>query len=428
MPVNTGKCSEYMQDGVLNINKLIKKRFFPAILIFISIAVIAYLIFNKVPEKAGVAKIQGNTNGITDSEILIGSSSALTGHAGFLGTQYIHGSLAYINEINEQGGVHGRKIRLITYDDQYDPAKTVAYTQKLVLEDKVFILFDYVGTPTSVKIISMVDEANIPLLGLFTGAEELRDPFRPNIFNVRASYYQETEAAVDFFIQKLGFNKIAVFYQDDAFGLAGLRGVEIALNKHNLKPVVTGTYIRGTEDVDNALKTIENSHPEAIVMIGTYTPLAKFVKLYQDKGHGPYFYSVSFVGADAFALELSKRDISASDRIIVTEVVPDPYEKSAVYLAAVRNYRQLSAKYFPGDEPNYVGLEGYINALVLVKVLNDAGRELDREKFIRTIEALKDYSVGIGIPAVYGPEDHQAFDRVYFSRLDNRRFLLFNSD
>jgi len=403
----------------MKINKIL---IFICLLIFILI--IGYL--NMVPEKPNQLKEQKNTNGITDSEIIIGSSSALTGHASFLGTQYIHGSLAYINEVNAQGGIHGRKIKLITYDDQYEPEKTVANTQKLILEDKVFILFDYVGTPTSVRIIDMVEEAKVPLLGLFTGAEELRTPFRPYIFNVRASYYDETGAAVDYFVRKLGFKRVAVFYQDDAFGMAGLKGVEIGLNKYDLKPVATGTYVRGTEDVENALEKIMSSNPEAIVMTGTYTPLAKFVKLYKEKGYDPYFHSVSFVGADAFASELLGRGISTSDKIIVTQVVPDPYETSAIYLKTVKNYRDLTAKYFPEDKPNYVGLEGYVNAVILVKVLKDAGRDLSRDKFIKTIESLKEYSVGVGIPANYGPNDHQAFDRVYFSSLNNGRFQLFN--
>jgi len=396
------------------------------ILIFASIAITGCLA--KVLEEPGKINEQTGTNGITEKEIIIGSSSALTGHAGFLGTQYIHGSLAYINEINVKGGIHGRKIKLITYDDQYDPEKTVANTQKLILEDKVFILFDYVGTPTSIRIIDMVEEAKVPVLGLFTGAEELRTPFRPYIFNVRASYYQETEAAVDYFVKKFGFKRIVVFYQDDAFGLAGLRGVEIALNKYELKPVATGTYFRGTEDVENAILTIKNSNPEAIVMIGTYTPLAKFVKLYKEQGFDPYFHSVSFVGADAFAVELSGKGINTSDKIIVTQVVPDPYETSAIYLKAVNDYRELSAKYFPEDKPNYVGFEGYANAVVLVKVLDEAGRELSRDKFIKTIESLKNYSIGMGVPVNYGQDDHQAFDKVYFSRLNNGRFLLFESD
>ncbi len=400
--------------------------FYLILLIFIFISTIIYLI--NVPEEPNKTNEQTTTNGITDTEILIGSSSALTGHASFLGTRYIHGSLAYINEINANGGVHGRKIRLITYDDQYDPAKTVTNTQKLILEDKVFILFDYVGTPTSIKIIDMADEAKVPVLGLFTGAEELRTPFRPYIFNIRASYYQETDAAVDYFVKKFGFKKIAVFYQDDAFGLAGLKGVEIALNKYGMKPVATGTYVRGTDDVENAIQTIKSANPEAVVMIGTYTPLAKFVKLYKEHGLDPYFHTVSFVGADAFALELSGNRINTSDKIIVTEVVPDPYETSAIYLKAINDYRHLNKKYFPEDKPNYVGLEGYINAVVLVKVLNETGRELNRDGFIKTIESLKDYTVGIGVPVNYGPGDHQAFDKVYFSRLNNGRFLLFESD
>ncbi len=409
-------------------NMKIRNKAILIILILTCILLITYFI--KFSENPGEVKVndQTNTNGITDSEIIIGSSSALTGHAGFLGAQYINGSLAYINEINSQGGIHGRKIKLIAYDDQYDPVKTVANTQRLILDDKVFILFDYVGTPTSIRIIDMVEEAKVPLLGLFTGAEELRTPFRPHIFNVRASYYQETEVAVDHFVKKYGFSKFAVFYQDDAFGMAGLEGVEIALNKYGLKPVSTGTYVRGTEDVEKALSAIRGSAPEAVVMIGTYTPLAKLIKLYKAEGYDPYFHSVSFVGADAFVSELSLKGINTSDRIIVTQVIPDPYEISAIYLETVHDYRVLNAKYFPEDTPNYVGLEGYVNAVILVKVLNNAGRDLTREKFIKTIESLSNYSVGIGNPATYGPDDHQAFDRVYLSRLNNSRFLLFESD
>lgn len=395
-------------------------------LVFSVLIIMSYL--HKSPKGPNHGKDPADKNGITDSEILLGSSSALTGHAGFLGTQYVHGSLAYFNELNARGGIHGRKIKLITYDDQYDPAKTVANTQKLILHDKVFILFDYVGTPTSVKVIDMVQEARVPLLGLFTGAEELRTPFRPYIFNVRASYYQETEAAVDFFVKRSGFKKIAVFYQDDAFGLAGLRGVEIALNKYGLTPIARGTYIRGTEDVEKAHETIGSSHPEAVIMIGTYAPLAKFVERCKKQGHEYYFHSVSFVGADAFASELSRKGIRSSNKIIVTQVVPDPYETSAVYLKTINRYRAAAAKYFPKDNPNYVGLEGYINAAILERALTEMGKDPGRDKLIKTIEALNEYSVGVGIPASFGPGDHQAFDRVYFSRLSNGRFLLFKAD
>ncbi len=392
-------------------------------ILFVSLIIAGCL--NKVQEEP---KKPHDTNGISDTEIIIGSSSPLTGDAGVLGTQYTHGSLTLINEINAEGGIHGRKIKLIQYDDRYDPVKTVANTQKLVLEDRVFILFDYVGTPTSIKITDMTEEAKIPVLGIFSGAEELRTPFRPYVFNVRASYYQETDAGIDYFVKNLGLKRIAVFYQDDALGLAGLRGVEIALNKYDLKPVATSTYLRDTEDLENAIRIMRDENPEVIVMIGTYQPLATFIKRYREQGYDPYFYSVSFVGADAFAAELSGIGINTSDKIIVTQVVPDPYEKASIYLRTVQNYRKHLAKYFPEDKPNYVGMEGYMNSLILTKVLNDTGRDLNRDSFIRTMESLKDYSAGIGFPGNYGPADHQAFDKVFLSRLENGRFLLFELD
>jgi len=200
--------------------------------------------------------------GVSDSEIVIGSTAALSGHASFLGTQTVHGSLAYIEEVNANGGVHGRQIRLISYDDQYDPPKTVANTQKLISEDGVFALFDYVGTPTSVKIIDFVHQAEVPILGFFTGAEALRTPFRPYIFNVRDSYYNEAEGVTAYFVDKLGLKKIAVMYQEDAFGTAVLSGVQLAMERRNMELVATDTFVRGTMDVEKAMETIKKSGAE----------------------------------------------------------------------------------------------------------------------------------------------------------------------
>jgi branched-chain amino acid transport system substrate-binding protein len=284
------------------------------------------------------------TQGVSDSEILIGSSSALGGHASFLGTQTIHGSLAYINDVNEKGGVHGRKIRLISYDDQYDPPKTVANTQKLISQDKVFILFDYVGTPTAVKIIDIVHEAEIPILGFFTGAEALRTPFRPVMFNVRDSYYSEAEGAVAFFVDKLGLKKIAIMYQEDAFGLAVLTGVQLALKRRNMEPATTATFVRGTMDVENAVTAIKASDAQAVVMVGTYSPLAKFIKKSLDVDFTPYFHTVSFVGSEAFGQEILTQKVNPVhyDKIIVTQVVPSPFNEEH---GAVKEYLNLIKKY-----------------------------------------------------------------------------------
>ncbi|MEN6484044.1 MAG: ABC transporter substrate-binding protein, partial [Syntrophobacteraceae bacterium] len=172
--------------------------------------------------------------GVSDNEILIGSSCALSGRAAFLGTQALHGMLSFIRQVNEEGGVHGRRIRLIALDDAYDPARCVFNTQQLIGEDRVFALTCYVGTPTTAKIIPLVEEARIPLIGLVTGAAIFQEPFRPNIINIRASYYAETDEAVRHFVEDLGIRKLAIFYQHDEYGFDGLTGTQRALNRYGL--------------------------------------------------------------------------------------------------------------------------------------------------------------------------------------------------
>lgn len=354
---------------------------------------------------------------MTPTEVVIGCSAALGGHAGFLGTQYLHGSLAFLNDINEKGGIHGRRIRILAYDDQYDPARTVSNTQRLINQDGVFALFGYVGTPTSMNVVDILQEAHVPALGFLTGAEGLRNPFRPYIFNVRDSYYSETEAAVGYFVDKMGLRKIAVMYQEDAFGVAVLSGVQLALQRRNMKTVATDTYIRGTLDVEDALATIKASQADAVFMVGTYAPLAKFIRLCSDAGYAPYFHTVSFVGSEAFGAEITRtRELAPSyyDRLVVTQVVPSPFDEQ---FATVAMYRKLVGRYYTKDQPNYVALEGFLNAVVLTKALQAAGRDLSREKFIAALESLHNLDVGLDMRVTYGGLDHQGLQGVYFSKL-----------
>jgi branched-chain amino acid transport system substrate-binding protein len=365
------------------------------------------------------------SQGISEDTILIGSSSALGGHAGFLGSQYTLGSKAWFSEINAEGGIHGRKIKFLTYDDEYEPGKTLINTEKLISEDQVFMLFDYVGTPTSVKIIDLIHETDIPAFGFFTGAEVLRTPYRPNIFHVRASYYIEVEGAIEYFVDHLGFNKIAVMYQDDAFGLAVLTGVQLSLRKRGLEIVATDTFTRGSLDLDNPTRTISSSGADAVILVGTYSPLAKFIKNVHQEGVFPYFHTVSFVGSEAFGkaiLELAV-DPLHFEQIIVTQVVPSPNSDD---LSVVVDYREHLDKHFPGEAPNYVSLEGYINARILTQVLQNTGRKLNRTNLIRTFEGTKNLSIGIGKTLSYDTFDHNGFSSVFYSRLDrDGRFKVF---
>lgn len=358
--------------------------------------------------------------GITDDRIRIGSSLALGGHAGYLGTQTLHGAMAYIRHVNARGGIHGRTIEVIAYDDGYDPPRCVTNTQKLIVQDKVFALFCYVGTPTTVKILPLVEEARIPVVGMFTGANALREPLNRYLINVRASYYQETDAAVRYLVGDRKLTRVAVFYQYDAYGFDGLKGTEIALRRFGLAPAATGTYIRGTLDVADGLEKIMAAEAEAVVMIGTYEPCARFIRQARTKGFSPVFYNVSFVGADELARLLGRIDAT----IIVTQVVPPPEVTGAdSRLWGIRQYIQLLQEYFPDDRPNFVSLEGYINARVLVEGLRRAGRELDRKKFIRAIESVRQLDLGIDNLLSFSAYDHQGLEQVYFTHLENGKFI-----
>jgi branched-chain amino acid transport system substrate-binding protein len=353
----------------------------------------------------------GRSPGFDAQEILLGSSLALTGHASFLGIQTLHGALSYLSEVNEAGGIHGRKIRVIAYDDGYDPPRCLENTQRLIAVDRVFALFCYVGTPTSVKIMPLVQEACLPLVGLFTGAQILRNPFQRYIINIRASYHQETGAVVKEFVEALGIRKIAVFYQYDDYGFDGLTGTQIALKRYGLEPVAAGHYRRGTLEIEDALSQIIHSGAEAVVMIGTYEPCAAFIRLARARHFNPIFHCVSFVGPE----ELVNRVGPLGDGVIITQVVPPP--TAILLLPAAEEYSRLLGRFYSKDKPNYVGFEGFLNAKILVEGLRRAGPIPDREKFINAIETIQNFSLGIGNPVTFGPEDHQGLDKVYFTQI-----------
>ena len=310
--------------------------------------------------------------GVNDGEILLGSSCAFTGIAAFQGTQYVRGALTYFSHINELGGVHGRRLRLITYDDAYNPTRCVANTQQLINEDRVFALTCYLGTPTAVKIIPMVQEGRIPLVGLMTGASALREPFKRYIINIRASYHEETGEAVRHLVEDVGIRKFAVFYQYDAYGFDGLTGAGLALKRYGLESVARASYIRGTMDVEEAADQIAASDAQAVIVVGTYGPAAKFIHLVKKQKPDLIFHAVSFVGSE----ELAERLGRDAEDIIITQVVPSPWETGQ--LPAAEQYNRLLATYFPGQKPSFAGFEGFINAVVLVEGLKRAGRELSR--------------------------------------------------
>lgn len=374
---------------------------------------------NATDESAGKEK---HTPGVSDTEIRLGSSLALTGHAGYLGTQTLRGAQAYLQHINDNGGVHGRRIIIDAKDDSYDPPRCLANTQNFIIDNNVFALFCYVGTPTTVKVLPLVEEARVPLIGMFTGANGLRQPYNRYVVNIRASYYQETEAAVQHLVKDLGIRRIAVFYQYDAYGFDGLIGTELALKRFGLEPVARGSYIRGAPNVAEGLAKIRTSGAEAVVMVGTYAACARFVNMAHDHNYNPVFYNVSFVGAEEMA-----RRIGAYKQptVLMSQVVPPP-STIGPDQGAASEYVALLKRYFPDDTPSFVGLEGFLNARILVEGLIKAGPNLTREKFIDAIESIRDFELGPGMSITYGPGDRQGLESIYFTKLENGRFLPFD--
>ena len=346
--------------------------------------------------------------GVTDTEIVIGSCAALNGPANFLGTQTVQGAQAYLNHVNEQGGVHGRKVKLVSYDDGYEPAKAIECFNKLK-QDNVFAAGFFVGTPTAAKHVPMAESAKIPIVGLFTGAQLLHEPFKRYVINVRASYHDEAREQVDN-LWAAGMKKIGVIYQDDAFGVTVLEGVKKALAKHGSAPVAQGSFARNTLDVDQGIALVKAAAPDAVVMVGPYAPIAEVVKKGRGAGWNPLYVTVSFVGTEAFIKAAGK----AGEGTVITQVVP-PVNRTD--LPTVALYQKALKKSFPEAQPNFVSLEGFVDAMVFVEGLKRAGRDLTREKLVDAIEGIQDFDMGLGpqLKATYGKTDHKAFDAVYYT-------------
>lgn len=344
--------------------------------------------------------------GVSEKEVLIGSCSALEGPSHFLGTETVTGAKAYFDLTNDEGGVDGRKLKLISYDDSYEPAKTEACFNRL-MEQKVFALGFFVGTPTAVKYLPMAESNKIPLVGLFTGAQTLYTPFHHWIVNVRASYFDETREQMDGLWKTLGYKKIGVIYPDDPFGTTVLEGVKAALKAHNAEPVATGSYPRQTAQVGGAIDTVKAANPEAVVVVGPANTVAPILKQAHAKGWKPLFLTVSFVGTDDLIQEAG----ADAEGMVVTQVVP-PYYLTDYKTVAL--YRRALSKYYPSAQPNFVSLEGFVDAMVLVEGLKRAGKDLTREGLIRGIESLHEFDMGLGakLKLTYSSKEHKGFDNV----------------
>ena len=349
-------------------------------------------------------------DGVSKDSILFGQVAALNGPAQALGQGMREGILAAFEEANRAGGINGRKLELKSIDDGYEPEKTIEATNKAINDDKVFALVGAVGTPTSKAGQPIATAAKVPFIGPFTGAEFLRNPFNRYVVNIRASYFQETEAWVEHLTNDLGVTRIAILYQDDAFGLAGLAGVKKAMEKRNLSLVAEGTFKRNTTAIKSALLEIMKGQPQAVVTVGPYKPIVAFIKLARQLKVDATFVAISFVGSDSLAQELG----SEGAGVVVSQVVPFPGDKS---LPVVASYQSALAAVNEKSKPGFVSLEGYLAGRLVVEAIKRIPGEPTREAFLDVIER-EPFDLG-GMKLTFSATQNQGSNRVYFTVLQS---------
>ncbi len=351
----------------------------------------------------------GAEQGITADTVTFAQVAALGGPASALGNGMMTGITAAFEEANRNGGVHGRMLKLESFDDGYEPDRSVEHVKAAIDSNGYIGFIGPVGTPTTKATQPVATEANMPFIGPFTGAGFLRDASHGNIFNVRATYAAETEAWIKYLVDDQGMKNIAILYQDDGFGRVGLAGVTAALEKRGMSLAAEGTYTRNTTAVKSALLDIRKAKPDAVVMVGAYKPIAEFVKLSRKLKFDPTFVNISFVGSRALADELG----ADGEGVIISQVVPFPWDDS---LPVVQQYQAALKSMDAAAEPGFVTLEGYIVGRLAIQALEAAGSELTREGYLAALAGMREVDLG-GAVMNFGAGDNQGMDDVFLTRI-----------
>lgn len=347
--------------------------------------------------------------GVYADKIVFGQVAALSGPAAELGIEMRTGLQAAFAEVNRVGGIAGRRLELVSVDDGYDPKTSIEVTSKLLSEGKVFGLVGAVGTPTSAATQPMAQKEGIPFIGPFTGAQFLRDRKKSNVINVRASYFQETEEMVERLTKDLGIRRIAIFYQDDAFGRAGLAGVQNALTKRNMELVSEGVFERNTVAVKRALLSIEKGKPEAVVMVGPYQPCAEFIKIARQTNLNAVLVNISFVGSVALAKAVGP----AGAGVAITQVVPFPTD--AAHPLVARYQAALKASQF-NAAPAFGSLEGYMVGRLVIAALGKISAEPTRKDLL---DAILGNTFDLdGVSLTYSADNNQGMNTVYLTTIN----------
>ena len=358
------------------------------------------------------------SHGIFQDSIVFGQSAAFSGDPAGLGINMRLGIRAAFDEANRAGGIHGRELKLVWEDDRYESELAVEKARMLISHG-VFGLIGAVGTPTSARAEPIASESRVPFIGAFTGAGLLRGEAQRYVVNLRASYDQETEEMVERLTTDLGFSRIAILYQDDSYGYAGLSGVRKALERRNMALVGEGTYVRNTLAVKRAALNLRETNPQAVIIIGAYRPAAEFIRWARKLGIRAVYVNLSFVGSNDLLSELGW----SGEGVAVTQVVPFPLDND---IPVVAQYREALERHDPEAQPGFISLEGYLVGRLVVEVMRRAadpnGTPPTRESFLQTLVEAGSIDLG-GFVVEYGSRDNQGSDAVFLTVIRDGRFV-----
>ena len=364
-----------------------------------------------IAEPHAAAEISGDA-APSDQDLVLGQSLPLSGPSAQLGLDYRRGAMAWFDAVNRQGGIHGRRIRLVSLDDQYEPDQTLRNTQQLLQRQDLLALFGYVGTPTTKEALPLVEQASVPLVAPMTGASLLRRQELRMVFNLRSSYRLEIEAMVDDLVRDAN-HRIAVVYQDDAFGKDGLKAALAALNRHGLKPVVTTTVQRNSAQVKTALRELLAANPNGVLVVSAYVSSAALATQLRDRGSSAPIMNVSFVGTKALQQAMP---VGEANGIGVAQVVPFPWNR---WIPVVAQYQKLMRLNSVEPSFGFTSLEGFLAARLMTTALERAGHNPSRQDLVDALESIKNVDLG-GFRLDMGRKDHQASDFVELTFLGSQ--------
>lgn len=352
----------------------------------------AVLSFAILPAAAGAA---------APAQLTVGQVAPYSGPLAPTGSHVGAGAQLYFDRVNAAGGIHGARIRLVTKDDGYKVPETVRLTRELVKEAAPVALVGLVGTGNVEALVKqgILADADIPVVGIRSGALSLASPVVPQLFHTRASYAAE----VDKIVRQLattGIRRVAVLYQDDPFGLDGLAGAEKSLKQHDLLLLVKAAYEKNTTKVEKAVAEIAAAGPQAVIMVSNTAASAEFVRQSRAAGNDAQLLAISVTDGPQVVKRIGKE---TAHGLGIVQVVPDPASRA---LAITRELQDDFRRFAPkGIELNHTLLEGYLSAKVLVEGLRRAGPNPTRKKLRETLEAMRDYDAG-GLFIRFSPSSH----------------------